>query len=44
MISPNMVVDGLTWREVTWPGTGKQQLLKINPCILSNQIYTIDVS
>ena len=21
MISPNMVVDGLTWREVTGPGT-----------------------
>ena len=24
MISPNMVVDGLTWREVTGSGTGKQ--------------------
>ena len=24
MISPNMVVDGLTWREATGSGTGKQ--------------------
>ena len=28
MISPNMVVDGLTWREVTGPGT--KYLIELN--------------
>ena len=34
MINPNMVVDGLTWREVTCPGTGEQVII-INLCIFS---------
>ena len=35
MISPNMIVDGLTWREVTGPGTKYRKE--------RNSIYCIDV-
>ena len=40
MFSPNMVVDGVTWRGVTRPGTG-EQISIMNFCIFNIYVYCI---